>query len=127
MDLYRENILDHYNNPRNYGRLPKPSATSAVVNELCGDKLTVDILVYDPKKGDDQKSISHVAFEGEGCAISMASASLLSEFSENKTMKELKSLTSNDIVKLLGVPLTPTRLKCALLALEALHEAIGRI
>lgn len=127
MDIYRENILDHYNNPRNYGRLPKPTATSSVVNELCGDKLTVDIAVNEKEEDVDQKSITGIAFEGEGCAISMASASLLSEFAQNKTMKELKSLTSNDIVSLLGVPLTPTRLKCALLALEALHEAIGRI
>ena len=127
MDLYRDNILDHYQNPHNWGRLKKPSASAQVANELCGDKLTVDILVNESISNTDQKQVQEIAFEGEGCAISIASASMLTDAIIGKSIHELKRMNADDMVELLGTSLTPTRLKCALISLEAVHKAIQSV
>lgn len=113
-DMYRENILDHYQNPRHYGTLEDPDISYEDDNPLCGDIIRLDI------KLDDEDRISQVAFSGEGCAISQASASMLTEEILGKTMDEVKQISKDDILEMLGIQLGPVRLKCALLSLKVL-------
>ena len=110
-DLYREQILDHYKRPRNYGELPDPTFSHTGENPVCGDEITVDI-----ELDDDGEVIERVAFRGDGCAISQASASLLTVELEGMALEELYELDRDDIVALLGVDVSPMRLKCAILA-----------
>ncbi len=113
-DLYRENILDHYQNPRNYGTLDGPDISYEDDNPLCGDVIRIDI------KLDDQDRVTEVAFVGEGCAISQASASMLTEEILGKTLEEVKQISKDDVLDMLGIQLGPVRIKCALLALKVL-------
>ena len=113
-DLYRENILDHYQNPRNYGTLDHPDISYQDDNPLCGDVIRIDI------KLDDQKRVSQVAFSGEGCAISQASASMLTEEIMGKTLDEVKQMSKDDVLEMLGIQVGPVRIKCALLSLKVL-------
>lgn len=113
-DLYRENILDHYQNPRNYGTLENPDITYEDDNPLCGDVIRIEI------KLDDQNRVAQVAFGGEGCAISQASASMLTEEIMGKSLDEVKKISKDDILDMLGIQLGPVRIKCALLALKVL-------
>ena len=119
-DLYREQILDHYRNPRNLGKLKSVTVTAGDNIVSCGDRLSMELLIKSGK-------ITDIKFQGEGCAISMASASLLTEQVKNKKVADLKHLGKDDILKLLGINPTPTRLKCALLSLEVLHKAINQM
>ena len=118
MDYYREYILDHYRNPRNYGKLDQPDVHSEDVNPLCGDQLGMDIQV----EGDRIKA---VRFQGRGCAISQASASMLSEMIEDKTIKEVIALGKDDVLDALGIPISPARTKCAFLSLRVLHRGLA--
>ena len=118
MDYYREYILDHYRNPRNYGTLEKPSVHSEDSNPLCGDQLAMDIIVED-------NHVKSVRFQGRGCAISQASASMLSEMIEGKTVEEVVQLGKNDILEELGIPISPARTKCAFLSLRVLHRGLA--
>jgi nitrogen fixation NifU-like protein len=113
-DLYRENILDHYQDPRNYGTLEDPDISYEDDNPLCGDVIRIDI------KLDDQDRVSQVGFSGEGCAISQASASMLTEEILGKSLEEVKQISKDDILDMLGIQLGPVRLKCALLSLKVL-------
>lgn len=113
-DLYRENILDHYQNPRNYGALENPDIAYEDDNPLCGDVIRIEI------KLDDQDRVAHVAFGGEGCAISQASASMLTEEIMGKSLDEVKKISKDDMLDMLGIQLGPVRIKCALLALKVL-------
>jgi nitrogen fixation NifU-like protein len=113
-DLYRENILDHYQNPRNYGTLDHPDITYQDDNPLCGDVIRIDL------KLDQDDRITEVAFSGEGCAISQASASMLTEEILGKTLDEVRQLSKDDILEMLGIQLGPVRIKCALLSLKVL-------
>lgn len=126
MDIYREQILDHYNAPQNWGRIPTATASAHVFNDSCGDKITIDVVVKETGNAND-KIVENISFEAEGCAISIATASLLTEQAKNKRITELKKLGSNDILNLIGVELTPTRLKCALISLEALHKTLEKV
>lgn len=119
MDIYREEILDHYKHPRNFGHLDRPDAKVEEGNVTCGDRIVMEI------KG--QKKIDNIKFSGEGCAISQASASMLTEKVKGMTLKEAMNLKTNDIMELLGTSLTPSRIKCALLPLEVLTKAIWKI
>lgn len=112
-DFYRQNILDHYQNPRNWGTLPAPDITAEDANPLCGDRLHMDLAVKDGR-------IEQVRFTGQGCSISRAAASMLSEAIEGKTVDEVKKLGREDVLEMLGIDLGPVRLKCALLALKTL-------
>jgi len=112
-DLYRENILDHYRYPRNKGHLDNPDIHYHDVNPFCGDEITLELKVEDDR-------IVDVAFEGKGCAISMASASMLTEEIEGMTLDEVKALDKDFIVEMLGIQIGPVRLKCALLSLKVL-------
>jgi nitrogen fixation NifU-like protein len=113
-DFYRELILDHYKHPRHHGTLDPHDFSYEDENPLCGDKLRIDVRL------DENQRVQDVAFTGRGCAISQASASLLSESIVGKSLAEVKALTRDDILELLGIELTPVRLKCALLSLKVL-------
>ena len=117
-DFYRENILDHYRNPRNKGHLDNPTHTHEEHNPLCGDVIRMDLHV----NGDNV--IDQVRFEGRGCAISQASASMLTEMLQGKTLEEAKQLSKDDILEVLGIDIGPVRLKCALLSLKTLKAGI---
>ena len=112
-DFYRQNILDHYQNPRNWGSLPAPDITAEDANPLCGDRLHMDLAVKNGR-------IEQVRFSGQGCSISRAAASMLSEAIEGKTVEEVKKIGRDDVIEMLGIELGPVRLKCALLALKTL-------
>ena len=118
MDFYREYILDHYRNPRNYGTLTNPTAHAEDSNPLCGDQLAMDLVV-------DGDRVSEVRFKGRGCAISQASASMLSEMIEGKTVKEVVQLGKDDVLEALGISISPARTKCAFLALRVLHRSLA--
>lgn len=113
-DFYRELILDHYKNPRFRGTLDPHTFTFEDENPLCGDKLRIDVRL------DDTGHVVESAFTGRGCAISQASASLLMEKIQGASLDELRALTKDDVLELLGIDLTPARLKCALLSLKVL-------
>jgi nitrogen fixation protein NifU and related proteins len=113
-DLYRELILDHYRSPRNQGRLDGADITYEDDNPLCGDHIRLDLAL------DDENRVRDVAWEGEGCAISMASASMLSEAIKGKSLEELRHLGKDDMLEMLGIELGPVRIKCALLPLKVL-------
>lgn len=115
--LYRDNLLDHYHFPRNYGLTGDFDIEAKGENPLCGDSLTLRIKIAGGR-------IADVRFESEGCVISRASASLLYEDIKGKTIEEAKSLGRERVFELLGVAIVPVRLKCALLPLEAIQEAV---
>jgi nitrogen fixation NifU-like protein len=117
-DLYRENILDHYQNPRHYGIMEDPDISYQDDNPLCGDVIRIDLKV------DEEERITDVAFSGEGCAISQASASMLTEEILGKTLDEVKALGKEDVLEMLGIELGPVRLKCALLSLKVLKAGV---
>jgi nitrogen fixation NifU-like protein len=118
-DFYRENILDHYRNPRNSGHLESPTATAEGVNPLCGDELSVELEI-------DDDVVRDVRYNGRGCAISQAAASMISDVDKGKTVAEVAALGRDDILDELGIPLTPIRLKCAMLSVSVLKVALGR-
>jgi len=118
MDYYREYILDHYRNPRNYGKLEDPDIHSEDSNPLCGDQLAMDMQV----EGD---RIKEVRFLGRGCAISQAAASMLSEMIEGKTVQEVVALGKDEILEELGIAISPARTKCAFLSLRVLHRGLA--
>lgn len=117
MSIYQAIILDHFKNPRNWGTLPHPTTSVTVDNPLCGDKIRMDIELKNDK-------VSSIKFSGDGCAISKASASLLSEYMKGKERKSLINLDKEFMIKLIGIEVGVNRLKCLLLPLEALHKAL---
>jgi len=112
-DLYRDNIIDHYQNPRNYGTLEHPDISYEDSNPVCGDELRIDLKI-------DQGRVADARFQGHGCSISQASASMLTEEIIGKTLDEVKQIDKQYLLDLLGIPLGPVRLKCALLSLKVL-------
>ena len=110
-DMYRQQILDHYRNPRNYGELEEATFSHVGENPMCGDEIRMDV-----RLADDGESIERVAFTGDGCAISQAAASMLSTELEGQTVDELLAMDRDDVVDLLGVEISPMRVKCAVLA-----------
>jgi nitrogen fixation protein NifU and related proteins len=117
-DYYREYILDHYRNPRNYGKLENPTAHAEDSNPLCGDQLAIDLLV-------EGGHVNEVRFKGRGCAISQAAASMLSEMIEGKTVEEIVQLGKDDVLEALGISISPARTKCAFLSLRVLHRSLA--
>ncbi|HEX4206025.1 MAG TPA: SUF system NifU family Fe-S cluster assembly protein [Ktedonobacteraceae bacterium] len=115
---YREYILDHYRDPRNYGTLDDPDVHSEDTNPLCGDQLSMDIQI----EGDHVKA---VRFQGRGCAISQAAASMLSEMIDGKTVEEITALGKDDVLEALGISISPARTKCAFLSLRVLHRGLA--
>ena len=120
--LYRELILDHYKNPRRHGLLEAPDAQAEGQNPLCGDEVAVSVRF-------DGETIADVGFEGRGCAISQAATSMLTEIVVGRTADEVARMPKDELLEEIGIPLTPVRLKCAILGLGvlkvALHKAKG--
>ena len=115
--LFRDHILDHYRNPRCHGSIERPDARVEDANPLCGDRLRMDFRFADGR-------VAQVRFTGSGCSISLASASLLCEAIEGKTLDEVKAVTRQDVLDLLGIDdLGPVRSKCAMLALKTVKAA----
>jgi nitrogen fixation NifU-like protein len=119
--LYREVILDHYKNPRGHGLLAEADAHAEGQNPLCGDEVTVTV-----KFGGDGETIEDVGFEGRGCAISQAATSMLTELVKGRTATEVAALPKEELLDEIGIPLTPVRLKCAILGLGVLKVALHR-
>jgi nitrogen fixation NifU-like protein len=117
-DLYREQILDHYGHPRNEGTLEDPDISYERDNPICGDLVRLDIRLQNGK-------VSQARFTGQGCVISMASASMFTEKIQGKTIAELKEMDDEDIFKMLGVDLGPSRANCGLLPLRVLQEGLA--
>jgi nitrogen fixation NifU-like protein len=122
--LYREVILDHYKNPRGHGVMEDADADAEGMNPLCGDEVTIYV-----RFGEDSDTIDEVKFSGRGCAISQAATSMLTEMVQGKKASEVAVLDKDELLEEIGIPLTPIRLKCAMLGLTtlkvALHKAKG--
>ena len=122
--LYREVILDHYKNPRGHGVMEDADADAEGMNPLCGDEVTIYV-----RFGEDSDTIDEVKFAGRGCAISQAATSMLTEMVQGKKASEVATLDKDELLDEIGIPLTPIRLKCAMLGLTtlkvALHKAKG--
>jgi nitrogen fixation protein NifU and related proteins len=118
--LYRELILDHYKNPRNHGLVEGADAVAEGQNPLCGDEVTVSVRFGD---GD---VIEDVGFEGRGCAISQAATSMLTDLVRGRSAQEVASMPKEELLDEVGIPLTPVRLKCAILGLGVLKVALHR-
>jgi nitrogen fixation protein NifU and related proteins len=119
--LYREVILDHYKNPRNHGLLEHADAHAEGQNPLCGDEVSVSVAF-----AEDGETIEAVGFEGRGCAISQAATSMLSELVVGRTAAEVAELPKDELLDEIGIPLTPVRLKCAILGLGVMKVALHR-
>ncbi|MGD8969710.1 MAG: SUF system NifU family Fe-S cluster assembly protein [Anaerolineae bacterium] len=118
-DLYREQILDHYGHPRNEGTLEDPDISYERDNPICGDVVRLDIRLQNGK-------VSQARFTGQGCVISMASASMFTEEIQGKTIAELKAMSDDDIFKMLGIDLGPSRANCGVLPLRVLQEGLAQ-
>ena len=106
-DLYRDNIIDHYQNPRNYGTLEHPDISYEDSNPVCGDEIRMDLKIQNGR-------VIDARFQGHGCSISQASASMLTEEIIGKTLEEVRQIDKQYLLDMLGIPLGPVRLKCAL-------------
>jgi nitrogen fixation protein NifU and related proteins len=115
--MYREHILEHYKSPQNYGALDDPQITYREDNPLCGDDIEIQIAL-------DGDKVSDIRFRGQGCAISQASASLLTEEVKGKTLDQLKAMDKDKVLELLAIPISPVRLKCALLSLSVIQGGV---
>ncbi len=119
-DVYQEMILQHYRSPRNFGPLDPSDLSGSESNPLCGDHIEMRIRL-DPSK----LNVEEIKFTGDGCAISVASASLLTQKVKGRPLTEVSAMTRDDVLKLVGIPLSPVRIKCALTAFAALGRALG--
>jgi nitrogen fixation protein NifU and related proteins len=119
-DMYQEIILQHYRAPHHFGPLEHASLSGEESNPLCGDHIRMELRLEgaEPRVGE-------VRFSGDGCAISVASASMLTDRIQGKTLAEVKSLTQEDMLALVGIPLSPVRIKCALTGFAALGRALS--
>ena len=116
-DIYKDIILDYYRHPRNFGDLPDPDVRSKDSNPLCGDVIEMQLRIRDG-------TIDDLRFKGRGCAISQASASMLTELAKGKTLDEIKTLGKEDVLSMLGIDPGPTRIKCALLGLKVIKLGV---
>lgn len=119
LDMYRQIIIDHAKNPKNFGPMDHPDGHAERNNPLCGDRI---IIRYRTEK--TGKKLQEVKFEGSGCSVAMAAASILTEKAAGMSLGTLKAYSDDDFIKDMGVPITPARRKCALLALETLRKAV---
>ena len=115
--LYREEILEHYKDPQNFGRLTKFSSSAKLTNPFCGDDVEIFILI-------EKNKLTNISFTGIGCAISIASTSILTEYVKGKIVKELTSYTESDMLELLNIEVSQTRKKCALLGYSTLMDCL---
>lgn len=115
--IYREIILEHYKNPSNRGTLDPADFSYEDVNPLCGDEIRIDVRVADDH-------ISEIRFSGRGCAVSQASASILTEMAEGKSLDEVKAIGKDELLDEIGIPVSPAQMKCAMLGLKVLKAGI---
>ncbi|HUK44598.1 MAG TPA: SUF system NifU family Fe-S cluster assembly protein [Gaiellaceae bacterium] len=120
-DFYRENILDHYKNPHNHGLLEPNDAHAEGQNPLCGDEVSVSI-----RFAADGETIEEIGFEGRGCAVSQAATSMLTDIVKGRKASEVASMPKEEILGEVGIPLTPVRMKCAILGLGVVKVALNR-
>jgi nitrogen fixation protein NifU and related proteins len=118
-DLYRDEILDHYRNPHNFGTLDEPDAVSEGANPLCGDRITMMLGIG------ANGTVEQVAFTGRGCAISQASASMLTDEIKGRQLADVAKLGQQDVLDNLSIEISPARMKCAMLSLETLQQALA--
>ena len=119
--FYREVILDHYKNPHNYGLLEPSDALAEGQNPLCGDEVSISI-----RFGADGETIEEIGFEGRGCAISQAATSMLTDIVKGRKAADVAALPKEEILAEVGIPLTPVRMKCAILGLGVVKVALNR-
>ncbi|MBI2629228.1 SUF system NifU family Fe-S cluster assembly protein [Candidatus Pacearchaeota archaeon] len=119
LDMYKENILDLYKYPHNFGSLKEATHSYREFNALCGDDLTISLIIKNNK-------IEDIKFQGTGCAISMAAASMLTDEVKGKSLEEAKNIDKDKILDMLQIPISSVRLKCALLCLDALKGALNK-
>ena len=119
-DLYRDYILEHYRRPHNFGPIEDASAEYEGSNPLCGDRITMQLRVRDGQ-------VEAVGFTGRGCAISQASASLLTDEIKGKPLTDVASFRADDLLELLGIDISPARLKCAMLSHDTLHRVLDEL
>ncbi len=119
-DLYRDYILEHYRRPHNFGVLEEPSASFEGANPLCGDRITMQLTVKDGV-------VTEIGFTGRGCAISQAAASLLTDEIKGKVVADAAAYTATDQLDLLGIEISPARLKCAMLSFESLQHLLDEV
>jgi nitrogen fixation NifU-like protein len=119
--MYREVILDHYKNPRGHGVLEHAHAQAEGQNPLCGDEVTISL-----KFAEDGETIEEIGFDGRGCAISQAATSMLTELVVGRTAADVAALPKEELLEEIGIPLTPIRLKCAILGFGVLKVALHR-
>jgi nitrogen fixation protein NifU and related proteins len=117
-DLYRDEILEHYRNPHNFGTLDEPDAVQELANPLCGDRITLMLGIG------EQGTVERVAFTGRGCAISQASASMLTDQIRGMSLEQVAQIDREAVLDNLGIEISPARLKCALLSLQTLRGAL---
>lgn len=115
--MYKEQIMDHFRNPRNFGKIESADISFTDYNPFCGDEITVQVKFENDK-------VKEVKFHGKGCAISQASASLLTEMVKEKNIEELRNIKNEQLTETLGIHLGPVRIKCALLGLKALQKGL---
>ena len=120
-DLYREVILDHYKNPRGHGVIDDADAQAEGLNPLCGDEVSIYV-----QFADDGETIDEVKFSGRGCAISQAATSMLMDMTTGRTATEVATMAKEELLEEIGIPLTPVRLKCAILGLTTLKLALHK-
>jgi nitrogen fixation NifU-like protein len=118
-ELYRDNILDHYKNPRSHGEIEQADAQAEGMNPLCGDEVSIFVAL-------DGDTIEDIKFRGRGCAISQAATSMLMEMVKGRSAAEVADMSRDELLEEVGIPLTPVRLKCALLGLGVLKVALHR-
>ena len=116
-DLYRDQILEHYKRPHNFGRLQQPDLEFEDTNPFCGDEQHVTIRL------DEEDRVAEIAFEGQGCAISTAATSLLTDELVGRTREQLLALPKEEVLDLLGIEISATRMKCAMLGLKVIKSA----
>lgn len=117
MNIYQENILDYYKHPRNKGKVANPDMKFRELNPLCGDDIEITIKLEGNK-------IKEIMFDGHGCAISQASASMMAEHLEGKNIEDAKKFSKDDMLEILGIPISHARLRCALLGARVMKEAV---
>ncbi len=118
-ELYKENIMDHYQHPRNKLKLERYTCSHREFNPLCGDEITIFVSIK-------KEAIDNISFQGNGCAISQAAASMLTDFIKEKSIEEIKRLGPWDVFNLLGIRISHTRSKCALLCLKAVQSGLRK-